>query len=258
MSEEVWSKLKKNHAGTPPLIVIHGAPGAGKTSFACISTPNPIVLATENGLGRIKELEDIPAMSISSWEDMHETLGALCTSGREQGFQTVVLDSLDHLEGMIWRKIAQQEGKKSVDEIPYGKGYALAMGLWRELMDALEFLRSKRGFMIILIAHSHAAKVNPPDMPMGYTIWDLKLHKLASEFVREKADLVGFAVIPLLTQSIENGFGGEKKAKVVGVGDRRLYTQPGGGFLAKSRWNTPDYVPLMWSELAKHLTGIPS
>ena len=82
------SSLQRNRPRMPR-IIIHGAPGIGKTSWAC-SAPDPVVIQTEDGLGNI----DVAAFPLArSFSDVMEALTALYTE--DHPYRSLVVDSLD-------------------------------------------------------------------------------------------------------------------------------------------------------------------
>ncbi len=250
-----WESMKTQHADRAPRLVIHGQPKVGKTTVAC-SAPNPIVLATEDGLGRSAGLEDVPAFEVRSYRDMMDALNLLANDPRDR--KTVVIDSEDHWEPMVQAEICRREGKASIEDFSYGRGLVYAAELYRdEYNEALRYLQREKGLMIIHVCHSLATKENPPDMLQGFTRWSLKMDRRIADLLREEADGIFYAAIPVITAVQETGFNA-KQIKAVGAGDRRLYCQPNGAYLAGSRWAIPDYIPLKWDALAPYLTGVPT
>lgn len=249
-----WDSLITKHDDRPPRLIIHGQPKTGKTTLAC-SAPNPLVLATEDGLGRTEELANIPSFRVSSLEEVWEALALVMDS--PERYETLVIDSLDHLEPLIIDKVCRTENVDSIEKIPYGKGFAYAADIWRhEYNERIRYIQRSLGKMIIEIAHSQPTKENPPDMVQGFTRWSLKLDKRAAELLREEADGIFYITIPIVTaEAQQNGFA--KGVKATAVGERRLYLQPGGGYLAGSRWQTPEWIPARWDELVKYLSGVP-
>src|SRR5690348_13381054 len=94
----------------PPRLVIYGVDGVGKTTFAT-RAPNPIVLRTEDGLGTIR-VPTFPTIAT----DYAEVLRALSDLYTEpHGYQTLVIDSLDWLEPLVWQRTAMLHGKDHIE-----------------------------------------------------------------------------------------------------------------------------------------------
>src|SRR5690606_37239112 len=109
----------------PPRIIIHGEPGVGKTTFAACA-PAPVIIQTEDGLGNL-DVEAFPLAA--SLEDVMGALTALYEEGHS--YATLVVDSLDWLEPLIWQRVCRDHNVASIEALGYGKGYVEALGYWR-------------------------------------------------------------------------------------------------------------------------------
>jgi hypothetical protein len=128
--------------------IVYGTHGVGKTSFAA-SAPSPIFLQTEDGLGLI----DRPTFGLlRSFDEVMQAVGSLYSEDHK--YQTLVLDSVDHLEPLVWAQVCKDNGWPNIETPGYGKGYVAALDMWRLLIDGLRALRDDRQMSIILIAHS--------------------------------------------------------------------------------------------------------
>ena len=142
------SAIKKTSGLKPPFIVVYGQAGVGKTTLGA-QAPNPVFLQTEAGEGTL-EINAFPQV-----KDFAEALEAIATLiEHEHDYETLVIDSLDHLEPIIWKEVCKTQGIDSIEKLGYGKGYVFALDYWRELMAALNALRAKKGMAVIMIAHT--------------------------------------------------------------------------------------------------------
>ncbi len=92
-------------------VIIYGESGLGKTTFAT-SAPNPIVIQTEDGLGEI----DVPCFPLAeSYIDVMKALDALVNESHD--FKTVVIDSLDWLETLIWKQVCSDNKASLIEKI---------------------------------------------------------------------------------------------------------------------------------------------
>lgn len=250
-----WDDVITSHVGNPPRILIHGQPKVGKTSFA-VGAPRPVIVATENGLGRTEELANVPAFFNDEWSDVLETLDTLI--GNADRYDTVVIDSLDHAEVMLHRVLCQRGNVESIEQYDkgFGKGYIAAAIEFRNEYDArIVYLQRELDKNIIEICHSAAVKENPPDMLQGFTRWAPKLNKHIADHLKEQADIIGYAHIPIITAEMSGGFG-QKTTKATAVGERRLALQPAGAYLAGCRYPAPEWINLSWPELAQYITYV--
>jgi hypothetical protein len=131
------ASLKRTTALSSPRILVHGVAGVGKTTFAA-GAENPVVVPTEDGLGTL----DVPHFPLArKFEDVMEALAALYSEPHD--FKTVVIDSVDWLEPLIWARTCQDNGWPSIEEPGYGKDYMAALGPWRDYLEGLNALRNE-------------------------------------------------------------------------------------------------------------------
>lgn len=238
--------IKKGGSSREPIIVVHGTPGIGKTTFASCA-PNPIFIKTEDGIGDLDVMEFPEAESLS---DVMESLESLF---EPNDFKSVVIDSLSALEPMIWKQVAEDKEKESIEDIGYAKGYIYAMDYWRDIVEACKAL-SRQGIMPILIAHTEIVTYNSPETD-PYDRHQIKLHKRAFQYLYEQADIIGFASYPVHVRKVTAD---DKKGRGVKKGDRILTLEEKPSAIAKNRYSMPESVPLIWDEFAKHLPQKPT
>lgn len=225
----------------PPRIIIYGNHGLGKTTFGSLA-PNPVFIQTEDGLAGISAQRFKKA---TTFDEVIDQLGQLYTQAHD--FQTVVIDSLDHLEPLVWAKVVEENptaGKgrvaQGIESYGYGKGYVMALDIWREYTDALDVLRNEKKMMIIQTAHAQVKRFeNPQTDP--YDRFEMKLHQRASALLQEKADIVLFAAIHTGTITNKDKMGNER-VRAVG-GERYLYAEERPAYLAKNRFGLPAEIP---------------
>lgn len=223
----------------PPNLLIHGVEGVGKTTFAA-GAPAPVGMLTEDGLG-VLDCPHFPL--IKSYEDLVTAIGTL--ANEEHEFNTVFLDSLDHLEPLVWAHVRDLHFDGNQDKFDaYGRGYGLAVDYWRELLSGFNALRNK-GMCTILIAHTEIKRYDAPDTE-PYDRFQVKLHKGASALVREWADAVLFANWETHISKTEVGFKKEI-ARGTGTGRRLLHTTEKPAYQAKNRYSLPDTIGLSWA-----------
>ncbi len=240
------ASLRRGGDTRPPRILGYGVAGIGKTTFAT-EAPHPIVVQTEDGLGSIA----VPTFGLlRSFDEVMQAIGSLYDE--EHAFQTVVVDSLDWLEPLIWQHTAQQHNQPNIEAFGYGKGYLAALDNWRAVLEGLNALRDERGMAVILLAHAEIKRFDSPETE-PYDRYQPKLHVRASALVQEHVDAVLFANYRISTLKSDAGFG-KKVVRGVSGGDRLLHTVERPAFLAKNRFGLPETLPLSWPDLA---AGIP-
>lgn len=240
------ASIRRSTAIQAPRIVVYGVHGIGKSTFGACA-PAPIFLPTEDGLGAL----DAPAFPLAkSFAEVLEALGSLYSEPHD--FKTLVVDSLDWLEPLIWAHTCELGGKKSIEDFGYGKGYLEAVTHWRAYLDGLNALRNDRGMTIIQIAHTAIKRFDSPETE-PYDRYEIKLHQRAAGLVQEWADCVLFANYRVMTTATDVGFNA-KVRRAIGGGERLLHTTERPAYLAKNRYSLPETLPLTWQAFSDAMT----
>ena len=163
--------IRKFTAQLAPRILIHGAEGVGKTTIAS-KFPAPIFLQTEDGCPSGLEINSFGL--IDNFGDLRSAIGALASE--QHHYETVVIDSLDATEELIWHDACRSQGWSSIESPGYGKGYVIVESWWIDILKGLEFLRRRIGMSVVLLAHSAIETINDP-RAASYTSYQLRLHR---------------------------------------------------------------------------------
>ncbi len=244
------SLMQKIHTGrrpSPPRIVLYGTEGIGKSTTAA-QAPKPIFVPTEDGLDQI-DCASFPLAT--SFAEVAAALESLLHE--EHDYETVVVDSLDWLERLIWDVLCEQYGVSSIEKVDggYARGYTHALTQWRQVLSMLDALRSRRGMCVILLAHAKVEKFEDPEHTT-YDRYSPRLHKHATALANEWADAVLFATRKIITKTEETGFNRERTiAAGLGKdgGERVLRCVGSPACVAKNRFNLPSELPLSWTAL---------
>lgn len=237
--------IQKGKENKPPRLLIYGQEGVGKSSTSA-AAPNPVFVQTEDGLGEIDCAKFPLARSFS---EVQSALTALRDEPHD--FQTVVLDSADWLERLIWDQVCAEFGVRSIEKADggFGKGYVHALTHWRKVVSLLDDLRNKRGMIAIIIAHSKVERFEDPENA-AYDRYTPRLHKHAASLLSEWVDAVLFATRRFRIQKENAGFSGERGiASPIGAdgGERILRTVGSPACIAKNRFGLPAEIPLSWT-----------
>jgi len=227
----------------PPTILVHGGPAVGKTTLGA-SFPKPIIVTTEDGMGKI-ECDHFPIAK--TFDEFMANLRQV--SEGDHDYKTLVIDSLDWLQPLIHAKYCEVENIKSVESKGFGKGYIECLEYWRQYLDVLNQCREK-GMIIFQIAHSEIKKVEDPRVDS----WDryvIKLHRRAADLIQEYCDCIFFAAFKLGQVKVQ-GKGGQLNNKTV-KGDRVLYTTDSPAYLAKNRFALPEELPFDWDVIRSEI-----
>ena len=244
--------IETGRSTRPRRVMLYGVHGIGKSTFGALA-PSPIFVQTEDGLANIES----PRFPLAgSSDDVMNALMALYSE--EHAFRTVVIDSLDWLERLIWaevlrRKPQTEKGRPvaSIEDYGFAKGYTYALDIWKEVLDGLTALRSDRQMMCVLIAHAKIERFENPETD-AYDRYSPRLNKHASALIQEWCDEVLFATYKVHTRQTEEGFD-KTRTRGIGTGDRILRTTERPAHMAKNRLNLPEELPLDFRAYAEHL-----
>jgi hypothetical protein len=240
-------QIQRGKVNAPRRTLLFGVHGVGKSTFASMAD-SPIFIPVEDGLSNIA-CERFPLAT--KYADVIAALGAIYTEPHE--YRTVIIDSVDWLERLIFADVCQKRGVECVEDIGYGKAYVFALTQWREVLAGLDALRNERGMAVILIAHAQIEKFANPETD-AYDRYSPRLHKQASALLQEWADEVLFACYRVHTKTSDDGFG-RKRVQGIGTGERILRTTERPAHVAKNRLNLPDELPLDYRIYAAFVRG---
>jgi hypothetical protein len=210
-SRMTLSSVVKGKQERPYRIVGYGPEGVGKSTFGA-DAPAPIFLPTEDGTFHL-DVARFPKPQ--SLEDVFDAVAELTNTQHE--FRTFVIDTLDHLEPLVWQFICTRDKKANVEE--YG---------------------DTKGMHVILLAHSQAKTFKNP-LGDDYDRYSLKLNDKAGGLLKEWADDVLFMRHEEYAKKDD-----KKRVRGVSTGARLIYTERSAAFDAKNRHSLPGELPLAW------------
>lgn len=243
---------------------VYGPEGVGKSSLAA-DAPNPIFLDVDDGssgldVTRYRFRDDAGGQVPLTYEEVVSAIDDLTENDHD--YQTLVIDTLDRLESLMWTYVVKHEsGRKSamnkggvkfdsILELGYGNGFALAVDEWRRLAAKLDALRSRRNMSIVLLAHAQIRTFKNPEGE-DFDRYSLRLNDKAAGFIREWADVTGFACF----EQSAGKLGDEDRSKGYSTGRRLLKLTRTATYDAKTRLALPEQVELdpahPWKPLAE-------
>jgi hypothetical protein len=153
------ARVQRGRTPKPPRILLYGGEGTGKTTFGS-QAPKPIFVPTEDGQDAITSGKFPLA---TRYDDVIAALTEL--RNQPHDYETVVIDSLDWLERLIWDKLCGQYGASSIEKVDggYARGYMHALSDWRDIIDHLNALRHDRNMVVLLIAHAKVERFEDPE-----------------------------------------------------------------------------------------------
>lgn len=225
----------------PHFIGLYGPGGVGKSSFAA-AAPNPVFLGTDDGLGTL----DVASFPIpKTWADVKAVINDLLVE--EHDYQTLVIDTINGLEPLLWNHIIKEARVSSIEEVDggFGKGYLRANEQWVEFYNTLKRLRNKMN--VIILGHAKIKSFEDPYQNERFDKFIIKMNNEAAALFLESVDNMFFANY----QTTYRKDKGARKAKAFGEGKRVMFTEERPAFAAKSRFDLPFEMDLSWDEFTK-------
>jgi hypothetical protein len=246
-TEDTGFSMKQRNTPKPPLCIIYGSSGIGKTGLAAQSENN-VFIQTEDGAGEL-QLTTLKDGVFTNYDDIMNALRYVYKN--PQGIKHLVLDSLDHLEPIVWDYVCKKaEPPWPTIETPgFARGYVEADLAWKRIINAMLALRDDKNIAIIVIAHDVIRTAKDP-MVGPYDAHDLKLHKRAVGLWKEHADLIGLMKSQVVVDSKTNkGKGGTSPS---------LFVRPNAAYVAKTRYTTmPSMIPIDietgWADIIQYI-----
>lgn len=244
--------LREREGSLQARIVLYGTHGIGKSTAGAVAE-SPVFLQAEDGLRKINAFR-FPLLK--KWSDIDDQLTLLAT--QKHDFKTLVFDTLDWAQTLLFAQVAQQHNKTDIAAIAYGQGYSAALVEWSKFLSKLDYLNRERGMVILLLAHSSIKRFENPET-VAYDRYSLNIREDAAQKIMQWADAVLFVNYVTMIKKDGESFGKEI-VRGVGSGDRCIYSQERPGFFAKNKLRLPFEIRIpsndagwavLWEEIKK-------
>ena len=246
---DMMNRLKKSHKPRPPIAIIYGRSGIGKTSLANCA-PNCINIQLEDGLVGEHLAKAHTFGVLQSYDEFVGALKAVAANHKSEKWQTVVIDSLDALDPLVKEHVCEENNWSRLEDGAYGAGKSAHVNAWAKVITMLQHIRNSCGLGVILVGHNKPVQVTSPDSD-PYHQQSLTLHQDVAKPLIAHSDLVLFATFPTHTISKDLGF--NKKATRAITEAAVLMTTEQGAHVAKNRFSMPDKIPMQWDELKQYV-----
>ena len=214
-------------------VFLYGAPKTGKTTIAC-QFPGALLLAFEKGYATIAGAMVCP---INSWSEFKKLFVEFKDPAVKERYQTVVIDTADIAYSYCEKYICTRESDakhsyQNVADIPYGKGYAMAMDEFDECIRKILQL----GYGLVIISHDQD-KTMKNENGEEYNQIIPTLDKRARLVCERTCDIIGYC------REVED----QEGHKTV-----RMFMRETSRYVAGSRFKyTPDSIELSYDNLVK-------
>lgn len=236
--------VTKGKLKVPKFVIYYGVEGIGKTTIAS-KYPNPIFTGPETSaqfdVARMPRPKDWPEYL----EQLRDLLDPAYT------FQTLVTDSYDWLEQLLFDYMKKKDKVNAVEECAggFGKWVGVAQRHWLDYLNIIDQLKYEKKMEIVGLAHYHIKVFNDPLTAQPYDRYQLKLNDKCAALLREAADCVFFCNFETFTAQ------GHTKGKGRGVSDgaRFVFTEKRPSHDAKNRYSLPDKLPFDYQTIMSYL-----
>lgn len=214
-------------------VFLYGAPKTGKTTIAC-QFPGALLLAFEKGYATIAGAMVYP---VNSWSEFKKLFVEFKDPAVKERYQTIVIDTADIAYSYCEKYICTRESDakhsyQNVADIPYGKGYSMAMDEFDECIRKILQL----GYGLVIISHDQD-KTMKNENGEEYNQIIPTLDKRARLVCERTCDIIGYC------REIED----QEGHKTV-----RMFMRETSRYVAGSRFKyTPDSIELSYDNLVK-------
>ena len=236
----------------PRRLLAYAAHGVGKSTFAS-HAPNPLFLDIEEGTHDLDVARwDEPITSYTNFVSVLEWV-----RHQQHSYQTLVIDTIDWLEKLIFHDIATAAGVISISDIDFGKGPPRAIPKWNFILNTLELIQRQRRMGIVLLSHARIEKVANPEGTQydrySPDLWTNARNEGVGNMVQEWCSEVFFLRKKRFVRTEGKGF--NEHGVVVGSEEREMLTSDTAYASAKNRLGMPTTLPMLWSEYAKYIAA---
>lgn len=160
--KQTYNITKGVNSIVPPRVIIYGVEGIGKSTFAS-RFPNPLVIDVEDRTRHIDTVRYIPNSFIEFMEFLDEFISNKSSIDESAGYEikTLVIDTIDWLQKHAIEYVCLREGKTSIEEIGYGKGW-VQVGEWMQKVIRKLDIINRKGVIIVGVCHSTIRKYEDP------------------------------------------------------------------------------------------------
>ena len=214
-------------------VFLYGAPKTGKTTIAC-QFPGALLLAFEKGYATIAGAMVYP---VNSWSEFKKLFVEFKDPAVKERYQTIVIDTADIAYSYCEKYICTRESDakhsyQNVADIPYGKGYSMAMDEFDECIRKILQL----GYGLVIISHDQD-KTMKNENGEEYNQIIPTLDKRARLVCERTCDIIGYC------REVED----QEGHKTV-----RMFMRETSRYVAGSRFKyTPDSIELSYDNLVK-------
>lgn len=227
--------------------VLYGVAGVGKSTW-CSHIPDALFIDTESGTDSM-DVGRLPCPE--TWTDLQEELDFIIY---RKPCSTVVIDTIDRVESLLIHDIVNNDGKASIEDYGYGKGYVMVQERWqKEFLFKLDKVIAK-GINVVLVCHSISRKIETPE-ETAFDHWELNLSRKVAPVTRDWADMMLFCNFDMTIVDTSKNSNVEKR-KATGSLKRKIHCNQKPQYDAKNRYGLADSYDLSFEPFKAIFDGM--
>lgn len=156
----------------PQKVIIYAPEGIGKSTLAS-QLPSPIFFDFEGGTDHL----EVARLKPDTLADFERWARELIKD--RQGFETVVVDTVDWLEESVLKAVvagAENDSVKSIEDFGFGKGWVHLTEKMNHVLSVFDRLIDA-GLHVVCLAHCAVRRFDDPKLASGYDRYELKMYK---------------------------------------------------------------------------------
>lgn len=227
--------------------VLYGVAGVGKSTW-CSHISDALFIDTESGTDSM-DVGRLPCPE--TWTDLQEELDFIIY---RKPCSTVVIDTIDRVESLLIHDIVNTDGKASIEDYGYGKGYVIVQERWqKEFLFKLDKVIAK-GINVVLVCHSISRKIETPE-ETAFDHWELNLSRKVAPVTRDWADMMLFCNFDMTIVDTSKNSNVEKR-KATGSLKRKIHCNQKPQYDAKNRYGLADSYDLSFEPFKAIFDGM--
>ncbi len=233
-------KLTSGVNNKPLLITIYGTDHTGKSTVGS-KFPNPIFIDIEKGT----DLLNVNRYQPSNFDEVLEILRSLYSD--TQGFETIVIDTIDWVEKMADKKICLDNNVSSLGDLAWGTGIRKQKDLMLSIIDSLCAISQHTRMGVVILGHAKQKRFDDPEQEHAYDRYHMAINGDVFDKIRERSDAV-FFVCKDIKVVVDQG-NKMLKPKGISTGKVLCHTGESAGFYAKNRFEMPPFFEFNYDNI---------
>ena len=231
-----FDKRERGRVKKPLFMALYSGPSTGKTTAAA-TFPSPHFFDFEESTHAL----DVSRTRPTYWDEIYYDLMEIRDRPKLDDIKTIVFDTIDELERLIHRDIADKAKKAHIGDIGWQRGYDLAVDYWAKIISITREIRDKHNTHIVFLAHSFSKSSTDLEKEAYFARYQMALHPKTANYIFGQVEMVLFAKKEIAFKEVD----GRTFAKDLET--RILCTSLSAYYDAKNRIGLPATLPMPYN-----------